>query len=269
MSETLSFLKKHGFGQKPLATALVLGTGMGALSDAVQGAVTIPYADIPGFPAIFVSGHKGTLVEGTLENQRLLIFNGRFHAYEQGDAAAMRLPIKVMAELGIERVLLTNAAGSLRPEWPPGSLVVITDHINLSGMNPLFKEVSDQRFVPMNNAYDRELQNLLRDAARKAKLSLGEGIYAWFSGPSFETPAEIRMAKVLGADLVGMSTVPEVILARFYGLKVAALSVVTNAAAGMDNSSPSHSDTKKATADAAPHLITLIRHFLKELPYAG
>ena len=159
---------------------------------------------------------------------------GRAHYYEHGDAAAMRPALEALAALGIETLILTNAAGSLEPDMPPGSVMLITDHINFSGTNPLIGEPSDARFVGMTEAYDAGLRAAHRDGrARRRASPLHEGVYMWFSGPSFETPAEIRMARIMGADAVGMSTVPEVILARFLGLRVAACSVITNLAAGM------------------------------------
>jgi purine-nucleoside phosphorylase len=173
----------------------------------------------------------------------------------------MRIPIGVIAALGKPPLLLTNASGAISPRTPPGSLVCITDHINFSGANPLIGESSDARFVPMNAAYDPVLRARLHAAAERAGTPLGEGVYMWFSGPSFETPAEIRAARVLGADLVGMSTVPEVILARFYGLEVAGLSVVTNLAAGIEDAAPSHAETKRVGAQASTRLRRLVHAF--------
>ncbi len=174
--------------------------------------------------------------------------SGRVHYYEKGDATAMRRPLEILKDLGIENLILTNAAGSLREDMPPGSVMQITDHINYSGMNPLIGEESDGRFVGMTSAYDADLAGRMRAAAASLDIPLSQGVYMWFSGPSFETPAEIRMARILGADAVGMSTVPEVILARFLGLKVAAASVITNFGAGMTGGEISHQETK----DMAP-----------------
>lgn len=265
--EAAAFLRARGF-DGAYALALVTGTGLGSLADRIAGPVALPYGEIPHFPASGVSGHAGRLVAGDLGGRRVLLFQGRAHAYEHGDAAAMRVPVGVAAALGAPSLLLTNAAGSLLPEAGPGRLALITDHINLSGMNPLYGEPSDARFVPMVDAYDPGLRAALKAAAAASGVSLLEGVYGWFSGPSFETPAEIRMAKTLGADLVGMSTVPEVILARFLGLRVAALSLVTNYAAGFEAGpgagigAPHHAETKRVAAQAAEDVGRLVTALL-------
>ncbi|MCJ2083115.1 purine-nucleoside phosphorylase [Methylobacterium sp. J-090] len=258
-------LRARGLGG-PFACAIVTGTGLGALVERLTDACSVPYREIPGFPAPRVSGHGGTLHAGGLGGRRVLVFEGRAHAYETGDAAAMRVPLSIAEALGAHALLLTNAAGSLRPEAGPGSLVALTDHINLSGFNPLVGEAGDGRFVPMVGAYDADLRSLLHVAARACGVVLHEGVYAWFSGPSFETPAEIGMAGRLGADLVGMSTVPETILARFLGLPVAAVSVVTNLAAGIGGGDPHHSETKAVAARAATDLARLAEAFVTLLP---
>lgn len=229
-------------------TAIVLGSGLGSLVSEVTDAIHIPYADIPGFPESAVSGHAGELVAGYLGGQPVIMLAGRVHYYEQGDASAMRPAIEALAGIGVQSLILTNAAGSVRQDMPPGSVMQITDHINYSGMNPLIGEDSDRRFVGMTNAYDADLSIAMRNAAIRAGVPLFSGVYMWFSGPSFETPAEIRMARTLGADAVGMSTVPEVILARFFGMRIAAASVITNYGAGMTGEELSHDETK----DMAP-----------------
>ena len=261
----LAQLREAGF-EGPYACAILTGTGLGSLVDRLADGFSVAYREIEGFPRPGVSGHGGRLHQGTLAGRFVLVFEGRSHAYETGDAAAMRVPIAVAKALGIEVLLLTNSSGSLNREAGPGSLVALSDHINLSGLNPLIGEPNDERFVPMVNAYDPDLRGLLHAAARSRDIALSEGVYAWFSGPSFETPAEIRMAKLLGADLVGMSTAPETILARFYGLRVAALSVVTNLAAGLDGGDPHHGETKKAAARAADRLADLVTAFVASLP---
>ncbi|WP_233382434.1 purine-nucleoside phosphorylase [Methylobacterium sp. C25] len=261
----LGCLRQGGF-EGPYTSAIVTGTGLGGLASCLEQRIGIAYADIPGFPRLGVSGHAGSLFRGRLADRPVLVFEGRIHAYEAGDAAAMRLPLTIAKRLGAETLLLTNSSGSLMPEAGPGSLVALSDHINLSGFNPLIGEPSDARFVPMIDAYDPGLRALLRDAAAASGISLHEGIYAWFSGPNFETPAEVRMAGRLGADLVGMSTVPETILARFLGLRVAALSVVTNHAAGIAGGDPHHAETKAVAARAADDLARLVTVFLARLP---
>ncbi|WP_420960765.1 purine-nucleoside phosphorylase [Brucella sp. IR073] len=242
--------------------AIVLGSGLGPLVDAVEDAVRIPYADLPGFPASGVSGHAGELVAGRLSGRPVIILSGRAHYYEHGNAAIMRPALETLKSLGIESLILTNAAGSVREDLAPGSVMLIDDHINYSGMNPLIGEPSDARFVGMTSAYDTELKHALETAAAKAGEALSKGVYMWFSGPSFETPAEIRMARVLGADAVGMSTVPEVILARFLGLRVAACSVITNYGAGMTGAELSHQETKDMAPIGGKRLQTILEHFL-------
>ena len=227
---------------------IVLGSGLGSLVDAVESPLRISYADIPGFPVSAVSGHAGELVAGTIGRVPVIVLSGRVHFYERGDANAMRTPIETLKALGVETLILTNSAGSLREDLPPGSVMQITDHINFSGISPLIGVESDDRFVGLTSAYDAGLAERMRAAAIKLDIPLGTGVYMWFSGPNFETPAEIRMARILGADAVGMSTVPEIILARFFGLKVAAASVITNYGAGMTGGELSHHETK----DMAP-----------------
>jgi purine-nucleoside phosphorylase len=247
MNEAAARLKERLDGRAP-KIALVLGSGLGGLVDEVANAVRIPYGELPGFPQSGVTGHAGQIVAGDLSGRPVLMLAGRAHYYEHGNAAAMRPVLETLAAIGIDRLLLTNAAGSLREDMPPGSVMMITDHINFSGTNPLFGEQTDRRFVGLTEAYDPGLRAAIERAAKTTGTELHKGVYMWFSGPSFETPAEIRMARVFGADAVGMSTVPEVILARFLGLRVAACSVVTNLAAGMTGGELSHQETK----DMAP-----------------
>ena len=247
MKETIDRLAGALAGLAP-KTALVLGSGLGGLVDEVEDAVRIAYSDLPGFPRSGVTGHAGQVVAGRLAGTPVLMLAGRAHYYEHGDAAVMRPALEVLAGIGITRLILTNAAGSLEPEMAPGSVMLITDHINFSGSNPLFGEPTDRRFVGLTEAYDRTICLAIEKAAAATGTPLHKGVYMWFSGPSFETPAEIRMARVMGANAVGMSTVPEVIVARFLGLRVAACSVITNLAAGMTGGELSHQETK----DMAP-----------------
>lgn len=261
IDEAVSALADHGV-TGPIDYAIVLGTGLGAIVEDVERPVFVRYADVPGFPQGAVTGHARQLCCGTLFGKKVLIYQGRAHYYEGGDPAVMRLPLAVLTKLGAPPLILTNAAGSLRPDMGPGSLALITDHINLNGPNPLVGDSGDGRFVPMVDAYDPELRARLKQAATAAGVALGEGVYMWFSGPSFETPAEIRMAKILGADLVGMSTVPEVILARRHGLRVAAISAVTNMGAGLHGGAPHHGETKEVAGSASQPLRDLLRSFL-------
>ncbi len=250
-------------GEAPVALGLILGSGLGHLADQVDG-VAIEYSDLPGFPHAGVSGHNPKLVIGDLEGVRVAVFGGRAHYYESGRGDAMRLPLEVLKGLGADRLIVTNAAGSLRDDIQPGDLMLLSDHINFSGLNPLIGEPTDARFVPMTSAHDPDMRRALKNAAKAEGLSLAEGVYAWYSGPSFETPAEIRAIRILGADAVGMSTVPEVILARFLNLRVAAISTVTNMAAGMSNENISHEHTKAMAPLGAAKLERILRRYLRE-----
>ena len=262
VQSALAALKEGGV-EGPFDYGLVLGTGLGPVADLVQHPVIVPYANIPGFPKGQVSGHSARVVAGTIGKARVFVMQGRAHYYEHGDPAIMRTPIETMAALGIKNLILTNAAGSLLENVAPGALSLIADHLNLSGVNPLIGLNDDSRFVPMVDAYDPALRATLKQAAIASGVTLNEGIYHWFPGPSFETPAEIRASKMLGANLVGMSTVPEVILARRIGLKVAAISMVTNYGAGLFGGAPSHAETKSVAAEAGDKMKTLLGEWFK------
>jgi len=263
-ADDLSALVRDRAGRAPVRLGLILGSGLGHLAGAVDG-VAIDYADLPGFPHAGVSGHNPRLVIGDLEGVRVAVFGGRAHYYESGNPAVMRLPLEVLAALGAEALIATNAAGSLRPDIRPGDLMLLSDHINFSGLNPLIGEPTDRRFVPMTEAHDPGLRARLRAAAEAEGVALPEGVYAWYSGPSFETPAEIRAIRILGGDAVGMSTVPEVILARFLGLRVAAISTITNMAAGMSDEQISHEHTKAMAPLGAAKLERVLRRMLRGL----
>ena len=253
-------LVKRLEGRKP-KTAIILGSSLGPVADAVTDALIVPYTDIPGFPVSRVSGHAGKLVVGRLGGAEVAVLQGRAHPYESGNAAVMRPAIEMLKDAGIETLILTNAAGSLDLKMRPGSIMLITDHINYSGMNPLIGQQGDENFVPMTDAYDPKLRAKLIAAAESKNIPLHQGVYVWFSGPSFETPAEIRMAQIIGGQAVGMSTAPETILARRFGLKVAGLSVITNLGAGMEGASPSHEETKSEGAKAAENMTRLLTAF--------
>jgi purine-nucleoside phosphorylase len=263
-AEALAARIRARAGDAPVRLGLVLGSGLAQLAGAVQGSA-IDYADLPGFPHAGVSGHAPRLVIGDLEGVRVAVFGGRAHYYESGRADAMRLPLEVLRALGAEALILTNAAGSVNPAIAPGDLMLLSDHIAFTGLNPLIGEPTDARFVPMTEAHDPGLRAALRAAAAAEGVALPEGVYAWFSGPSFETPAEIRAIRTLGADAVGMSTVPEVILARFLGLRVAAVSTVTNMGAGMSDEAISHEHTKAMAPLGAAKLDRVLRRFLRDL----
>lgn len=249
--------------------AIVLGSGLGGLVDEIANPIRISYAELDGFPKSGVTGHAGEVVAGTLSGWPVLLLAGRAHYYEHGDAAVMRPALEVLADLGIRRLMLTNAAGSLHVDMEPGAVMLIDDHINFSGTNPLFGEPTDRRFVGMTEAYDRTMRDALLRAAEGAGVPLHRGTYMWFSGPSFETPAEIRMARTFGADAVGMSTVPEVILARFLGLRVAACSVITNLAAGMSGGELSHDETKDMAPEGGRQLARVLHHLFANGGFDG
>ncbi len=262
--ETLADVIRAKAGDEPPVLGLVLGSGLGHLAEAVDG-VAIDYSDLPGFPHAGVSGHNPKLVIGDLEGVRVAVFGGRAHYYESGKGDAMRFPLEVLKALGGQSLILTNAAGSMRDDLQPGELMLLSDHINFSGLNPLIGEQTDARFVPMKDAYDPAMRAGLMAAAKAEDLPLGSGVYAWYSGPSFETPAEIRAINMLGADAVGMSTVPEVILARFLGLNVAAISTITNMAAGLSDENISHEHTKAMAPLGAAKLERILRRYLRDL----
>jgi xanthosine phosphorylase len=247
---------------------LMLGSGLGELADRLEDRLEIPYGDLPGFHVGGLAGHAGALVLGRLAGQPVAIFSGRWHVYEGIQGSAITTPIRTLVELGAEMLLLTNAAGSLRPEAGPGSLVCISDHINMLGFNPLTgpnDEAAGPRFPSLRDAYDPELRARLHAAADALGTELHDGVYLAVAGPSFETPAEIRAFRTLGADLVGMSTVPEVIAARHAGLRVAAVSAVTNLAEGMGGEELSHEQTLRVAKQGAARLGPLIERFVGEL----
>ncbi len=248
---------------------LILGSGLGGLADMIERAVTIPYGMLPGFPRPGVEGHGGRLVLGTLEDVPVACLQGRTHLYEGGPDAAIKLPVRVLKALGCEVLIVTNAAGSLRAEIGPGSLVLIEDHINMLGHNPLTGPNQPEvgpRFPDMSEAYSRTWRQRVQAAAARQNVEIAGGVYLATLGPCFETPAEIRAFRALGADLVGMSTVPEVIVARHVGLEVIGLSIVTNFAAGMAEGALSHDETLAEAGAAGEKLERLLRGLFKELP---
>ena len=250
----------HRIGAIEPQVAIVLGSGLGAVAEQVRNAVRIPYADIPGFPQPGAPGHKGELVSGTLEGVPVLVQSGRFHLYEGHPPAVAALPVRVFARLGVHTLFVTNAAGGIRRTFRPPTLMLMGDHLNLMFRNPLEGAVAEgeQRFPDMSDPYDRALRALARDVARHARIVLEEGVYAAVLGPSFETPAEIRMLERLGADAVGMSTVPEVIAARARGIRCLGFSSITNVAAGLSAAPLSHEEVLAAGRQVADQLATLI-----------
>jgi xanthosine phosphorylase len=244
---------------------IVLGSGLGAVADAVTDPEVIPYTELDGFPQPTVAGHAGQLTRGQLSGRDVVIFQGRAHLYEGGPVSELIRPIRWLREQGAHTLILTNAAGSLRPEVGPASLMAITDHINLTGVSILRGPNDDAigpRFPSMANAYDADLLEAMRAAAAETSVSLAEGVYCGWMGPAFETPAEIRALGVLGADAVGMSTVHETVIARHCGLRVAAISVITNLAEGLGAIPLSHAQTLKDAARASDDLTTLLLAFI-------
>lgn len=229
-----TYIKEQGVNQ--IDVGLILGSGLGELGEEVEQAIAIPYETIPHFPVSTVVGHAGQLVYGTLGGQMVLAMQGRFHYYEGYSLEDVTFPVRVMKELGIHSIIVTNAAGGVNISFEPGDLMMITDQINFTGVNPLHgpnDENLGPRFADMSHAYDAEYQEMVRKVAQENDVALKEGVYMGFSGPTYETPAEIRMARTFGADAVGMSTVPEVIVANHGGLRVIGISCITNLAAGM------------------------------------
>lgn len=248
---------------------IVLGSGLGELADLVQDAVRFDYPDLPGFPVGAVAGHAGVLHVGKLAGVAVAVLQGRAHLYEGIADEAVRVPVHTVRALGAEVLLLTNAAGSLRAEAGPGQLMALSDHVNFTGRNPLTganDAAIGPRFVGMGDAYDPALLAALHRAAVAEGIVLHEGVYLAVAGPSFETPAEIRAFRTLGADAVGMSTVPEVIVARHCGLRCAAVSALVNLAEGMGDEPITHDGTLAAAALAAQELVRLVPRFLQELP---
>ena len=229
----------------PAEIAVVLGSGLGDYVEALEEARMVPYGEIPGFPPSTVAGHAGELWVGNLHGKRVLMMRGRFHSYEGHSLNDVVLPVRAMARMGVKTLILTNAAGAVNTAFAPGDLMLITDSINFSGKNPLTGPNIDElgpRFPDMSRAYDRRLRAIAGEVAAQSGIPLREGVYAWFNGPTYETPAEIRMARVLGADAVGMSTVPETIAAVHAGMQVLGISCLTNMAAGILDAPLSHQE---------------------------
>ena len=262
MSGAGNILKARLASLRP-TIALILGSGLGPIADEIENPLLIPYADLPGFPEGNVAGHAGRLVAGRFGAVDVLIFQGRAHYYEHGKADIMKPALRALKEVGVETLLLTNAAGSLNKDMGPGSVMLITDHLNLTGVSPLFGEKGNERFVDMVDAYDPALRDRFLTIAKAQQIDLHQGVYCWFSGPQFETPAEIRMAQRLGGNAVGMSTVPEVIMGRHLGMKIAALSIITNLGAGMSEEGLSHHQTMTQASLALEKMRRLFRAFFQ------
>ena len=250
---------------------MILGSGLGGFADSIQNAVKIPYNELPNWPVSTVWGHTGQLVIGELHGKTVLVMQGRIHFYEGYSMSQITMPVRVMKRLGIETMVVTNAAGAINPSFEPGDLMLITDNLNLIGMmgfNPLIGPNMDEfgvRFPDMSQSYDREYMTLVREIAREKGLLLREGVYAGLSGPSFESPADIRFLHQIGADSVGMSTVPEVIVARHSGMRVLGISGISNKANLDGNTMTTHEEVLQAGALMVPKLETLLSEFLRKI----
>ena len=250
------------------AVGVVLGSGLGGLADEVEDRIEIPYDQIPGWPVSTAVGHAGVLTLGTIDGVTLAVMRGRAHLYEGIGADRVVFGIRVLARLGIRTLVVTNAAGAIAESHRPGMLVLISDHVNLMGTSPLVGPNDDAlgpRFPDLSDAYDSELRRIAREAAARLDVEAGEGVYAAWLGPQFETPAEIRFMRAIGADLVGMSTVPEVIAARHLGIRCLGISVVTNMAAGVVEGKLGHEEVLAVSAEAEPRLTALLREVLPAL----
>ena len=260
---TASALGEQLGGCRP-RIAIILGSGLGQLAERIERATNIPYGDIPGFPVSTVAGHAGRLVAGSIESCEVIALSGRFHLYEGHTAAVAGLPVRIAHALGATVLFVSNAAGGVRETLRPGDLMILEDHLNLMWRNPLIGPVvdGDERFPDMSAPYDGELRAILRGVADDAGIPITEGVYAGLLGPSYETPAEVRMLRWMGADAVGMSTVPEVLTARAIGMRVAGVSCITNQAAGMTNQPLSHQEVLEVGVRVQDAFERLVRGFV-------
>ena len=252
---------KHQISDQP-QIGIILGSGLGGLVDEIEDSVSVRFEDIPHFPVSSVDGHRGEVLCGSLCGASLLALCGRVHYYEGYAMQQVVFPIRVMAAFEVKTVIVTNSVGAINADYKPGDIVAISDHINFMGDNPL-KGSND--FVDLSEAYSRELRNLARQIADQQGINLRSGVYAAYSGPSYETPAEIRALRTMGADMVGMSTVPEVIQAKSLGMKVLGLSMITNMAAGMSAKPLSHQDVIKTSNEASAKFGALVKAIIGEL----
>lgn len=268
INDTIKYIKEQAgiSSETGPEIGLILGSGLGVLAEAIEDMVVIPYINIPHFPVSTVEGHKGQLVLGELSGKPVICMQGRFHYYEGYSIYQVTYPVRVMQKLGISKLIVTNSAGGINIEFKPGDLMLIEDHINLMGVNPLIGENIESfgpRFPDMSEAYDRELGRKAEEAARSLSIELRKGIYAALTGPSYETPAEIRYLRIIGADAVGMSTVPEVIVANHGGINVLGISCITNMAAGVLGKPLNHRDVVDTANTVASKLVKLIKKIVE------
>ncbi|WP_152655352.1 purine-nucleoside phosphorylase [Oceanobacillus sp. CFH 90083] len=247
---------------------LILGSGLGGLADELEDAVVIPYEEIPYFSKSAAVGHANQLVIGTLKGKRIVAMKGRYHYYEGYSLDEVTFPVRVIQALGADKLIITNACGAINTDFNPGDLMLITDHINLTGTNPLIGPNNDDlgtRFPDASEVYNRELRDLAKSIAKENDITLREGVYSWWSGPVYETPAEIRMIRVLGGDAVGMSTVPEAIVAVHGGLKVLGVSCLTNMACGILDQPLSHDEVIEVAAQSRSKFVQLIEEVIHQM----
>lgn len=267
MIEEIAAQIKSRMGNFKPETTIILGSGLGNLGEAIEDKIIIKYQDIKGFPQVNIQGHKGQLIIGRLEGKDVLCMQGRIHFYEGHSPQIINTIIKAFSILGIKNLIVTNAAGSLRKDLVPGSIMLIKDHINFSGFNPLIG-ANDEKFGPrfpdMSDAYNSEIRTTAKEIAKQQDIKLEEGVYFMVSGPTFETAAEIKAFQTLGADCVGMSTVPEVICAVHSGMKVLGFSVITNFGTGLRDGTQSHAETLCEGEKAAINLTKLVKSYIRE-----
>lgn len=267
ISEKVQQTKEYLLSQigQPPSIGLILGSGLGVLAEEIENPITISYEEIPHFPVSTVEGHQGQLVIGDLKGKRVIAMQGRFHYYEGHSLGAVTYPIRVMRAIGVKQIIVTNAAGGINPSFKPGDLMIIQDHINLTSKNPLIgpnEQEFGERFPDMSEAYSKKLIALTKEVAAKEKIEVVEGVYAGVLGPSYETPAEINLLGLLGADAVGMSTVPEVIVARHSGLEVLGISCISNMAAGISEQSLTHDEVMETTEKIKAQFLQLVKEII-------
>ncbi|MDU3087613.1 MAG: purine-nucleoside phosphorylase [Peptoniphilus harei] len=266
MNKSIDYIKGKIKNQPEIG--IVLGSGLGDFADAIEDKIEIPYTEIPGFPVSTVKGHDGKLIFGKINSKEVCVMKGRIHYYEGYDIKEVVYPIEVLAGLGIETLILTNAAGGVNTEFEPADLMIINDHINLMGKNPLIgpnDENLGPRFPDMTDLYNKDLIEVAEKSAKKLGTDIKEGVYMYFTGPSYETAAEVRMARILGADAVGMSTVPEAIIARHRGLKILGISTITNMSTGILDTPLDHTEVVEVGQEVAGKFKELLKEIIEEI----
>ncbi|ERJ11701.1 purine-nucleoside phosphorylase [Haloplasma contractile] len=267
INQTKEFLQSKISGAKP-TLGLILGSGLGELANEIQNAIVIPYSDIPNFASSEAVGHANELVIGDLNEKTVIAMKGRFHYYEGYSLDQVTFPVRVMKALGVEKLIITNSCGAVNESFEPGDLMLITDHLNLVSTNPLIGKNDDDlgpRFIDLSTVYNKDMRNLARDVANGQELTLREGVYTWWSGPAYETPAEIRMIRTLGGDAVGMSTVPEAIVATHAGIKVLGISCLTNMAAGILDQPLTHEEVIITAGNVRSKFISLVKGIIDSI----